>query len=201
MNTSITANQVKAEPFIGNDHEYATIGLTWEGKKHIEIPTQCNKTQVMWSHESVYGVIGSKVGDFIEHYGINASLQEGIFTHRNIAESLINDFTGLKFNELDWIENPLEKTLSSGKPRVKKPKWLPKEPVDLVHLYSDIYINVCDLKPPQTDFFNVIRPVKDEDWDHTWFMCSDLTAQKLHSMNFSCLDINKITINALKHSS
>lgn len=201
MNTSITANEVKARSVVGNDYEYAHIGLTWKGKNYLEIPTECEKTQVMWSHESVYGVIGSKVGDFIEHYGVNSSLQEGIFTKRKIAELLISNFTGLKFNELNWIENPLEKTLSNGKPRVKKPKWLPKEPLDLVHLYSDVYISVCDPTPPKTDFFNAIRPVKDEDWSHTWLMCNDLTAQKLHAMNFSCLDINKITVNAIKHLS
>ena len=41
----------------------------------------------MWSHGSIYGAvsIGSKIGDFIEVYCVNGGLQEGIFTHREIA--------------------------------------------------------------------------------------------------------------------
>lgn len=150
----------------------------------------------MWSHESVYGVVGSQVGDFICHYGENASLQEGVFTQRRIAELLTGKFTGLKFNEVIWCENPLEKNLPSEKPRLKKVKWLPEKPVDVVHLYSGIYIDVNNPIPVQTDFYNVLRKNEGnkKNWNNTWLMCTQETAQKLEEMNFSCLYIKKSTI-------
>ena len=35
----------------------------------------------------------------------------GVFTHREIAQRLMDTFTGLKLKELAWFENPREKTL------------------------------------------------------------------------------------------
>lgn len=35
----------------------------------------------------------------------------GVFTHREIAQRLMDTFTGLKIKELAWFENPREKTL------------------------------------------------------------------------------------------
>ena len=53
----------------------------------------------------------------------------------------MDSFTGLKVKELAWFENPREKTLKNGKPRVRRAKWLPDREVDLVYLYSDYYID------------------------------------------------------------
>ena len=58
-----------------------------------------------------------------------------VFTHREIAQRLMDTFTGLKFKELAWFENPREKTLKNGKPRARRAKWLPEREVDLVYLY------------------------------------------------------------------
>jgi len=193
---SITAYNLDVRSEVDGDYSYVTVGVTWKNKKYLEVPTKCNKTQVMWSHESAYGVVGSKVGDFISHYGESSSLQEGIFTHRHIAEMLIKKFTGLKSNEVIWVENPLEKTLSTGMPRLKKAKWLPEKEVDLVHLYSDEYIDVCNPKPIKTDFFNIFRldGIGKKSYQHTWLMCTEETEKKLSEMNFTCLYIKKSTI-------
>jgi len=191
---SITTNIIDVKSLVEDDYSYVTIGVTWKGKKNLEIPTECDKTQVMWSHVSTYGVVGSKIGDFIGCYGDSSSLQEGIFTHRNIAELLTEKFSGLKYNELIWHENPLEKKLKSGKTRVKKAKWLPERKVDLVHLYSDQYINVRKQKLAQTDFYVIFREQENANWKHTWLACSDSTAEKLKKMNFTCLYIEKSTI-------
>ncbi len=193
---SITAYNLSGKSEFDGDFSYVTIRVTWKGKEYVEIPTQCQKTQVMRSHDSVYGVVGSKVGDFIGHYGENSSKQEGVFTHRHIAELLTKRFTGLKFNELIWLENPLEKKLSTGKPRIKKAKWLPEKEVDLVHLYSDEYIDINNQTTIKTDFFNVIRmeEIKKKKCRSTWFMCTKETAQEINNMNFSCLYIKKSTI-------
>lgn len=192
---SITANKVEAKSFIGDDYSFVTIAVTWKGKKYLEIPTETDKTQVMWSHESAYGVVGSKVGDFIDCYGESSVLQEGIFTHRNIAELLTKNFSGLKYNELIWHEKPLEKKLKSGKLRAKKAKWLPEKQVDLVHLYSDQYIDVRNPKPVETDFYVIFRENKGgANWRHTWLVCSDETAKELKKLNFACLYIEEATI-------
>ncbi len=194
--SSITAYHLDTKSVVGDDYSYVTVAVTWKGKNYLEIPTECDKTQVMWSHESVYGVVGSKVGDFMACYGYDASLQEGVFTHRHIAELLTEQFTGLKFNEVIWVENPFEKKLPTGKPRKKKPKWLPEKEVDLVHLYSDQYIDVCEPTPFKTDFFNVFRIEEGKDpYQNTWLMCTKDTADKLYKMNFTCLYVEKSTIS------
>ena len=193
---SITANYIDVKSCVGDDYGYVTIGVTWKGKSTLENPNECEKTKVMWSHESPFGVVGSKVSDFIGCYGQGSSNQEGVFTHRDIAELLCQTFTGLKYHELDWYENPLEKTLSFGKPRLKKAKWLPEKQVDLVHLYSDVYVDVRNPTHIETDFFTAFRwDGKANGWKrdirHTWFMCSDTAAQKLISMRYTGLYIER----------
>jgi hypothetical protein len=193
----ITANHVQAASVVDGDYDYVTIGVTWRGKLNLENPNECEKTQVMWSHDSRFGVVGSKVGDFIGCYGQGSANQEGIFTHRPIAELLIKTFTGLKYHELEWHENPLEKMLASGKPRLKKPKWLPEKPVDLVHLYSDVYVDVRSPRLVETDFFTAFRwDGKADGWKidtkQTWFVCNDKTAKKLSKSNYTCLRITKV---------
>ena len=50
-------------------------------------PDQCEKMEVMWADESVYGppAPGSKVGDFIQTW-LMGSWNCGVFTHREIAQ-------------------------------------------------------------------------------------------------------------------
>jgi hypothetical protein len=195
----ITAYNVRSESFVENDFSFVSIAVTWKGKDYLERPTECKKTKVMWSHNSLYGVIGSKVGDFVECTGQGAAIrQEGLFTHRNIAETLINTFSGLKINELEWLENPYEKILPNGKPRTKKAKWLPDKSVDLVHLYSDIFVDVNNPIHTEKDFFTVVR------WDimkhgkknlSTWFMCNESTSKRLRKLKFKNLSIKKVSIH------
>jgi tetratricopeptide (TPR) repeat protein len=193
---SITAYNLVVKSVVDDDYSYVTVGITWKGKKDLDIPTKSDKTRVMWFHQSAYGVVGPKVGDFISHYGENSSLQEGIFTHRHIAEELTKKFTGLKFNELIWFENPLEKKLSTGKMRLKRARFLPEKEVDLVHLYSDQYIDVSNPSKVQTDFFNIFRlnGIGKRSYQNTWLMCTEKTAKELTELDFICLYINKATI-------
>lgn len=189
---SITAWHITARSSQGNDYGYVNIATTWAGKDMPSKPIPGEKTEAMWSHESLYGVVGSKVGDFIECYGVNGSLQEGLFTHREIAGLLQSRFTGLKINEIQWKENPLEKTLKSGKPRVKKAKWLPENPVDIVLLYSDNYIELSSAQPITTDFFTVIRP--QNVYEDNWLMCTEEVAKVLEQLDYENLEIKKTTI-------
>ena len=98
----------------------------------------------MWADESVYGppTPGCKVGDFIMTWLMGSErLNCGIFARRGIVQYLAETFSGLKIKELEWFENPREKTLKNGKPRMCRVKWLPEREVDLVYLYSDCYID------------------------------------------------------------
>lgn len=190
---SITAWEIKARSAKGDDYGYVNIATTWRGKELPTKPVAGEKIEAMWSHESLYGVVGSKVGDFIQCYGVNGFLQEGIFTHRTIAHQLMNQFTGLQISEIMWIENPLEKTLKNGKPRVKKAKWLPEKPVDIVLLYSDNYIDASDEQGATTDFFTLIR--RRNGMETPWFMCSEKVARELKALFPHYLEIQKITID------
>ena len=64
----------------------------------------------------VYGppAPGSKVGDFIMTW-LMGSWNCGVFTHREIAQRLMDTFTGLKLKELAWFENPREKNSEKRK--------------------------------------------------------------------------------------
>lgn len=86
-------------------------------KQSCPQPDQCEKMEVMWADESVYGppAPGSKVGDFIQTW-LMGSWDCGVFTHREIAQRLMDTFTGLKLKELAWFENPREKTLKTESP-------------------------------------------------------------------------------------
>jgi hypothetical protein len=190
---SITACEVEARSVKDDDYGYVNIATTWKDKK-VPVKSQNNKKiEAMWSNESVYGVIGSKVGDFIETYGWNSYRQEGIFTHRVIAEKLIKIFSGLKINEIEWKENPLGHTLKNGKPRLKRARWLPEKEVDIVHLYSDVYADVHEPKPITTDFFTAIR--QENGCENNWFIFTRQAKEKLESMNFENLEIIERTIN------
>ena len=141
---SITAYKVEAvgHDRTGEDYGYVNIMYRYGNKQSCPRPDQCEKMEVMWADESVYGppAPGSKVGDFIKTW-LMGSWDCGVFTHREIAQRLMDTFTGLKLKELAWFENPREKTLKNGKPRARRAKWLPEREVDLVYLYSDYYID------------------------------------------------------------
>ena len=116
----------------------------------------------------------------------------GVFTHREIAQRLMDTFTGLKIKELAWFENPREKTLKNGKPRARRAKWLPDREVDLVYLYSDRYLDARNPSPAETDFFTVTRM---DAWGvSTWFMCTPEAAEKLIAMNYDNLTVKETTI-------
>ena len=157
---SITAYKVEAvgHDRTGEDYGYVNIMYRYGNKQSCPRPDQCEKLEVMWADESVYGppAPGSKVGDFIKTW-LMGSWDCGVFTHREIAQRLMDTFTGLKLKELAWFENPREKTLKNGKPRARRAKWLPEREVDLVYLYSDYYIDAREPASAQTDFFTVTR--------------------------------------------
>ena len=126
---SMTAYEVQAHGHDrnGDDYGYVNIMYRYGGKMPCPRPDQCEKMEVMWADESVYGppAPGCKVGDFIMNW-LMGSCNCGVFTHREIAQRLAETFTGLKIKELEWFENPREKTLKSGKPRIRRAKWLPE---------------------------------------------------------------------------
>lgn len=111
---SITAYKIEAvgHDRTGEDYGYVNIMYRYGNKKSCPRPDQCEKMEVMWADESVYGppAPGSKVGDFIQTW-LMGSWDCGVFTHREIAQRLMDTFTGLKLKELAWFENPREKTL------------------------------------------------------------------------------------------
>lgn len=189
---SVTGWVINAKSFIDDDYGYVNISTTWKGKDMPSKPKENELIEAMWFNESLYGVIGSKVGDFIETYGVNASLQEGMFTHRSIAEQLDKTFSGLKVNEIQWRGNPLEHTLNNGKPRIKRAKWLPEKEVDIVYIYSDTYVDVNNPQPVNTDFFTAIRAKID--YEHNWLMCTQQTKEKLEAMKFKNIRIVESTI-------
>ncbi len=169
-----------------NDYDYVCLTTLWKGKKKSNSPSE--KITVMWSHENSYGVIGSKVGDFIDVY-LRTDEHEGIFVRRKIAIDLIECFTGLKICEVEFIENPKAKFLSKDKPRIKRAKWLPNEEVDIVLLYSNNYI-INETDQIKTDFFTVKRISTGDNW----FMCDENTATKLMKKGYSQLLIEQSDI-------
>lgn len=192
---SMTAYEVQAHGHDrnGDDYGYVNIMYRYGGKMPCPRPDQCEKMEVMWADESVYGppAPGCKVGDFIMNW-LMGSCNCGVFTHREIAQRLAETFAGLKIKELEWFENPREKTLKSGKPRIRRAKWLPEREVDLVYLYSDHYLDARNPTPAETDFFTVTRM---DFWgESTWFMCTSEAAEKLRAMDFENLTVKETAI-------
>ena len=178
-----------------DDYGYVNIMYRYGNKKPCPRPEQCEMMEVMWANESIYGspAPGCKVGDFIMTWLMGRErLNCGIFARREIAQCLAETFSGLKIKELEWFENPREKTLKNGKPRMRPVKWLPESEVDLVYLYSDCYIDVRNPVPIQTDFFTATR--MDAWGETTWFMCIPKAAEKLITMDFENLTVKEATI-------
>ena len=99
---SITAYKVEAvgHDRTGEDYGYVNIMYRYGNKQSCPRPDQCEKMEVMWADESVYGppAPGSKVGDFIKTW-LMGSWDCGVFTHREIAQRLMDAFTGLKLKD------------------------------------------------------------------------------------------------------
>ena len=113
-------------------------------------------------------------------------------TQSETGEKVSVRFTGLKIKELAWFENPRERTLKNGKPRVRRARWLPEREVELVYLYSDCYIDAREPASAQTDFFTVTRM---DAWGvSTWFMCTPEAAEKLIAMDYDNLAVKETTI-------
>ena len=121
---SITAYKIESvgHDRTGKDYGYVNIMYRYGNKRSCPQPDQCEKMEVMWADESVYGppAPGSKVGDFIMTW-LMGPWNCGVFTHREIAQRLMDTFTGLKIKELKWFENPREKTLKNG---IRSRRWI-----------------------------------------------------------------------------
>ena len=116
-----------------------------------------------------------------------------MFTHREIAQRLMDTFTGLKVKELAWFENPREKTLKKRKAPCAPGQvaagagggsGVPLPPTAI--LTPEIPL------PPETDFFTVTRL---DAWGvSTWFMCTPEAAENLIAMDYDNLAVKETTI-------
>ena len=61
-----------------------------------------------------------------------------VICKREIAMELKQRFEKLEIGELEWHKNPKEIVAKN----IHRLRWLPKEEVDLVHIYSKIYIPI-----------------------------------------------------------
>ena len=93
---SITAYKIEAvgHDRTGKNFGYVNIMYRYGNKQSCPRPDQCEKMEVMWADESVYGppAPGSKVGDFIQTW-LMGSWNCGVFTHREIAQRLMDNKT------------------------------------------------------------------------------------------------------------
>lgn len=145
--------------------EYAVLHPIWADdaimksyNSKAELPYDNKVTKCMWNNQPYSGgKLTNTVADFTGFFRYNSYLQEGLVTRRDIAEELTSRFSGLLYKEIEWVKNPLEDYSKPNKPRTKKPKWLPTEEVDLVHIYSMNYIEKSDIKSGNVpyDFFMV----------------------------------------------
>ena len=106
---SLTAYKIEAvgHDRTGEDYGYVNIMYRYGDKRPCPWPDQCEKMEVMWADESVYGppAPGSKVGDFIQTW-LMSSCNCGVFTHREIAQWLMDTFTGLKIRNWRGLRTP-----------------------------------------------------------------------------------------------
>ena len=106
----------------GNDPIYASIhaqmGQPYEKGEYIK---------VTWND---YHSKGNGIPDFL--YG------GYIVCKRKIAIELSQIFNKIEIGELEWHKNPKEIVAKD----IRRLRWLPKEEVDLVHIYSKIYIPI-----------------------------------------------------------
>ena len=106
----------------GNDPIYASIhaqmGQPYEKGEYIK---------VTWND---YHSKGNVIPDFL--YG------GYIVCKREIVKELKQKFESLEIGELEWHKNPKEIVAKD----IRRLRWLPKEEVDLVHIYSKKYIPI-----------------------------------------------------------
>ena len=109
---SITAYKIEAvgHDRTGEDYGYVNIMYRYGNKQPCPRPDQCEKMEVMWANESVYGppAPGSKVGDSIQTW-LMGSWNCGVFTHWEIAQRLMDTFTGLKTQGTGVVREPQRK--------------------------------------------------------------------------------------------
>ena len=109
---SITAYKIEAvgHDRTGEDYGYVNIMYRYGNKQSCPRPDQCEKMEVMWADESVYGppAPGSKVGDFIQTWLMGSWNCGCLPTGRSPSGSWIPSPV-LKLKELAWFENPRER--------------------------------------------------------------------------------------------
>ena len=90
---SITAYKIEVvgHDRTGEDYGYVNIMYRYGNKQSCPRPDQCEKIEVMWADESVYGppAPGSKVGDFIQTWLIAPGTAEYLPTGRSPSGSWI----------------------------------------------------------------------------------------------------------------
>ena len=120
---SITAYKVEAvgHDRTGEDYGYVNIMYRYGNKQSCPRPDQCEKMEVMWADESVYGppAPGSKVGDFIQTW-LMGSWNCGVFTHREIAQRLMEKLNWFFHQEMHYLNRDIaEKTARECYPEIR----------------------------------------------------------------------------------
>lgn len=180
----------------GDDYGiYATITTSPKSTDVPATPRRNVLTPVMWTNETVYGVTpGAKVADCVEVFGYNASDQEGLFMTRSVAERIRAEFDGVQLSELCWYENSLATTLRNGKPRQGHPSWLPAGPIDLVHLWSDVYVDIRNSPPVLPRGLFTATRCQGMGFNN-WFLCDENTATKIGEWGIRNLRIRAVEIS------
>ena len=137
---SITAYKVEAvgHDRTGEDYGYVNIMYRYGNKRSCPQPDQCEKMEVMWADESVYGppAPGSKVGDFIMTW-LMGPWNCGVFTHREIAQRLMEKLNWFFHQEMHYLNRDIaEQTARECYPEIREFTYdilwndLPKEVQD-----------------------------------------------------------------------
>ena len=120
---SITAYKIEAvgHDRTGKNFGYVNIMYRYGNKQSCPRPDQCEKMEVMWADESVYGppAPGSKVGDFIQTW-LMGSWNCGVFTHREIAQRLMEKLNWFFHQEMHYLNRDIaEKTARECYPEIR----------------------------------------------------------------------------------
>ena len=121
---SITAYKIDAvgHDRTGEDYGYVNIMYRYGNKQSCPRPDQCEKMEVMWADESVYGppAPGSKVGDFIKTW-LMGSWDCGVFTHREIAQRLMEKLNWFFHQEMHYLDGDIaEQTAQECYPEIRE---------------------------------------------------------------------------------
>ena len=120
---SITAYKIEAvgHDRTGEDYGYVNIMYRYGNKQPCPRPDQCEKMEVMWANESVYGppAPGSKVGDSIQTW-LMGSWNCGVFTHWEIAQRLMEKLNWFFHQEMHYLNRDIaEKTARECYPEIR----------------------------------------------------------------------------------